>query len=96
MRRARTVNVDPEAVYRVLVEDCAASADERDGFTRLWPDCVEWRFRGNQGQGGKVWFVHDSVYVTCYSEDDNAERAAARARANSRLAELVAASPRQE
>lgn len=76
-------------VYRILVEECSAPEDDY-AFDHHWPDCNEWRFIGNQGFGGKVWAGGHSAapYVTCYPEDDNAERKAARDRANARLAAL--------
>lgn len=87
------MSIDTRAVYRILVEECGANPEEYDdyGFPRLWPECREWRFIGNQGFGGKIWHDAGKVYVTCYSEDDNPMRKAAREAANRRLAELVIA-----
>jgi hypothetical protein len=77
------------AVYRVLVEECDAPTDDM-GFGSHWPECREWRFQGNQGFGGKVWWDGRRAYVTCYQEDDNPQRKAARDAANVRLAALDA------
>jgi hypothetical protein len=78
-----------EQVYQVLVEECDAQPDEITGFLLHWPDSVEYRFIGNQGFGGKVWYSRfNGVYVTNYPETDTPERQAARERANARLREL--------
>lgn len=77
-----------EAIYDVLVEECGAwdSPDHREAFAVLFPGCVEYRFQGSLGFGGKVWANRGSVYVNCYLEDLTPERAEAIRRANARLA----------
>lgn len=62
-------------IYDVLV-DCGAAEGDRDAFKRHWPDCVEYRFVGALGFGGKLWANSGRVYVTCYREDETPERLA--------------------
>lgn len=80
-----------DAVYDVLVEECGALDDdqERHSFKLLWPECVEFRFQGRLGFGGKVWHNRRRVYVTCYPEDQIPERLAMIERANERLAAVA-------
>jgi hypothetical protein len=80
-----------EDVYAILVEEVDADPRHESSFLAHWPECREYRFIGNQGFGGKVWAagtVSQVPYVTCYPEDDNPVRKAARDRANSKLVEL--------
>ena len=81
------------AIYDVLVEECGANdtPDERDSFRRCWPACIEYRFVGELGMGGKIWASRrtQTVRVTCYAEDETPERSAAIKRANDRITELV-------
>lgn len=82
---------DNTAIYQILVEECGAPSGPRHfyAFDAVFPDCGEYRFIGNQGFGGKVWAggYCGPSYVTCYPEDDNPERKAARDRANARIKE---------
>lgn len=81
-------------VWRILVEECQASAVHFDEmafvieFSRpsSFPGAREWRFQGCLGFGGKFRFP--ALSVDCYPEDSNPEREAALTRANLRLAEL--------
>lgn len=81
-------------VYQILIEECGADPSiwVINNFPELWPKCKEYRFIGNQGFGGKIWspgtMDRNHAMVTCYSEDDNPERKAARDRANERLTAL--------
>lgn len=76
------------AVWQVLVEECGAwNGDEHAlrAFEHHWPGCVEYRFQGKLGFGGKVWANMGRVYVTCYPEDSTREREGMIAAANARL-----------
>lgn len=85
-----TCPIPLEEVWQVLKEECNADDVVRQDFERHWPDCVEYRFAGNQGSGGKIYSANGHIYVGCYPEQDNDERLAARKRANARLDELLA------
>lgn len=82
---------DADAVYDILVSTCGAfdSPDNRKQFRCHYPDCVEYRFQGELGFGGKVWSERGLVWVTCYSEDENDTRRAMIQRANEMLGTLV-------
>lgn len=75
-------------VWDVLVRETGAPADELDPFIFHWPTCVEYRFMGSLGFGGKVWWNSGRVYVTCYQEDETPERLATIDRTNAALAAL--------
>ena len=86
-------DVIKNAIYDILVEECNAPESLRDNFLYHFPECREYRFQGNQGFGGKVWFAYyngkqDSVFVSCYPEDEKFVDNEARVRANNRLKEL--------
>lgn len=55
-----------------------------------FPDCIEFRFVGSLGFGGKVWSTSRDrpAYVNCYSEDETPERLKVIEQANARLAAL--------
>ena len=88
------MNIDLDAAYTVLVEECGARDDDQrqhflvavEGFKRF-----EYRFMGALGFGGKLWLSVGlrELYVTCYREDETPARLAMIERANARLAELV-------
>lgn len=86
---------DPFAVYDVLVEECGADESDRErvAFARHWPECREYRFIGNLGFGGKVWWNARRCYVTCYPEDESPHRREHMDRANARLAALITPAP---
>lgn len=75
----------PEAVWEILVEEAGAWADDLPQFQHHWPGCVEYRFQGRLGFGGKVWANQGQVYVTCYPEDSTREREAIILACNKRL-----------
>jgi len=80
------------AVYDVLIEECGASDKGRDRDAFIYtqtkkPICVEWRFCGKLGFGGKFW-NNSKFYISCYSENETAERLAMINAANARLTEL--------
>lgn len=83
------MSLDLDAIYDVLVDDCGASEKHRHYFSSVFPGCREFRFGGSLGFGGKVWSVHEKVYVTYYPEDETPERRAATERANVRLKEIA-------
>lgn len=82
---------DSDAVYDILVAVCGAydSSDARKQFRCRWPECVEYRFQGDLGFGGKVWAERGRVWVTCYSEDETDARRVMIQYANERLGTLV-------
>lgn len=76
-------------IWDILVTECGARDDLFREFQATWPRCVEFRFSGNLGFGGKVWANKGRVYVTCYREDETPERLTAIEIANKRLRELL-------
>lgn len=82
---------DHDGIYDVLVEVCGApeGQDRREDFARHWPGCVEYRFGGLLGFGGKVYWTGGRLYVNCYPEDRTPERATMIERASAHLARFV-------
>lgn len=80
-----------DTIYDILVAECGAPDNERDRFEFSvgFPKCVEWRFCGRLGFGGKVWWARGELFVSCYPEDATPERDAMVAAANERLAQIV-------
>jgi hypothetical protein len=82
-----------EEVVRILVEECGAEPDFliRYGFIEAvtTSGVEEWQFVGSLGFRGKIW--PDAMRVSCYREDETPARLSMIARANERLAELMAA-----
>ncbi len=76
-------------VWAILVDECGARDDAFMEFICNWPKCVEFRFGGKLGFGGKVWADRDRIHVTCYPEDMTDERRAIIERTNDRLSKLV-------
>lgn len=90
----------PETTFRaavqILKEECSNVPDCDDFLveqftTQPWG---EWRFCGNLGFGGKLYFStyphrNPDLYVDCYPEDNTPERAALIQKVNLRLAELL-------
>lgn len=82
-----------DAVFDILVEECGAPAIMREEFKLNWPGCIEYRFKGLLGFGGKVWASHTPggrVAVSCYPEDRTTRRDAIVKAANDRLRALSA------
>lgn len=82
-----------DAVWAVLL-DLGAHPD-RSGFDRHWPACIEYRFGGYLGSGGKVYATRSlrsgwTIYVGCYPEDRNEIRDRMIDAANSLLREVTA------
>lgn len=63
-------------VWELLVAYCGAKPSQYSAFDEDWPECREFRFQGNLGFGGKVWFQeHDRrARVSCYPEDLTEQR----------------------
>lgn len=72
-------------VWAILAKECGARPEMPDDFPRQWPKCVEYRFIGALGFGGKIWATREGWYVTNYPENDTPERNEMRARANKAL-----------
>jgi hypothetical protein len=84
---------DSRAIWRVLVEECgrSASAVMAEQFVLAQArGCIEFRFQGALGFGGKFWNYDGRWFVKCYPEDETPERLRMIAAANARLAELKA------
>ena len=66
------------AIYDTLVEHAGASESWRENFVHAQqitdPICVEYRFQGRLGFGGKFWrtpsFNYPTWYVNAYIEDE--------------------------
>lgn len=66
-------------VWDILVEHAGAREDDREAFVIVASErarrCLEYRFMGKLGFGGKVWLWNDPhAYVSCYREDETRER----------------------
>ena len=77
-----------ESVKTVLVQQCGASPLALRDLGVHWPQCIEYRFQGALGFGGKLWANNGRWYVTCYLEDVTEERFLMIQHANKRLAVL--------
>jgi hypothetical protein len=75
-------------IFDILVDECGARESEREDFFHHWPECVEYRFQGKLGFGGKVFCSGGKVWVSCYLEDETPERNEIIKRANDRIAAL--------
>lgn len=81
----------PSKVYEILIAECGAANSQsavldfcREFSLPIPPS--EWRFQGNLGFGGKLYFERGKFRVGCYPEDRTPERIAMIDRANTRLA----------
>jgi hypothetical protein len=84
-------------LYDVLVKE--AGAYDGDGEKNTFVQAAlshdenhsfEYRFQGTLGFGGKVWLWNGPApYVTCYKEDETAERKAVVDRTNAELKRLM-------
>lgn len=83
-------------VFDILVEHAGASERHRRAFVHAqvhdeYP-CLEYRFQGALGFGGKFWrnpsFNHQGWYVNCYREDETKEWRKIIERTNAALAEV--------
>ena len=71
-----------EEVWRMLVETCGASQHEDDMACFVCyaqeDDPLEYRFQGNLGFGGKLYFhvavAGSPLRVACYPEDETPDR----------------------
>jgi hypothetical protein len=62
-------------IFDLLVTQVAANEDDREAFLYAQAQgCVEWRFCGSLGFGGKFWNNGQRWYITCYQEDETSER----------------------
>ena len=79
-------------IWDILVKMCGANEEMRKDFLALQTSdhpAREFRFMGNLGFGGKVWFNNDRVYVNFYREDHTPEREAMAEKANEALMKKV-------
>lgn len=85
--------VQADAIYDILVEHCGASnsAFSRDLFvsTQTCSTCVEYRFQGAIGFGGKFWVNDERLYVSCYPEEETPKVLKMIEAANTALAEFL-------
>jgi hypothetical protein len=80
-------------IWDILVEVCGADEGGRDQFLALQTSdnaAREFRFIGDLGFGGKVWFsgAGNVERVSCYPEDSNLAREAMIEKANEALREM--------
>lgn len=78
-----------DMIYDILVSECGAEEEWRANFLYHFPQCVEYRFGGTLGLGGKIWANNGRIYVSCYPEDLTEERKSVIERANLRLAVCI-------
>jgi hypothetical protein len=87
------VKIDWNEVYDILVDTCGAPEESRSWFTAYEGKFTEFRFQGNLGFGGKIYYKnaltskgHQKVLrVMCYPEDVNVERTRSILQVNARL-----------
>lgn len=72
-------------VWDILVAEAGASEAQRTDFVHSFPT-PEYRFQGDLGFGGKVWYDHGRIKVNCYTEDITNERLDIISRVNAKLA----------
>jgi len=83
-------------IWTILVEECGASEDSVVGRGNFVPFLLtepsgglsEYRFQGEIGFGGKIYFNPRQFYVGCYTEEETPYVLLMIARANARLQEL--------
>lgn len=63
-----------DRIWSILERYAGAYPRDKDQFIRHWPECMEFRFCGSLGFGGKVWYNGEKAYIDCYSEDLNPDR----------------------
>lgn len=90
MRPGALTEDEADAIYTALVEEAGAPDDEydREMFVRSAAGVLplEWRFQGQLGFGGKLYFDGEGPpRVDCHPHDRNDEREAIIARTNERL-----------
>jgi hypothetical protein len=89
---SRTLTIEQaKQVWSVLVAQGATEDSERwrvDFIRTQVYGCVEYRFQGNLGFGGKFWNSGGKWYVTCYPEDATPERRSLISAVNECLAKL--------
>jgi hypothetical protein len=76
-------------IFDTFVKHAGAPEDLRAQFMHHWPRCIEFRFQGSLGFGGKVWSNGGTVYVNCYREDETPEMLEMMALVNTKLSQLV-------
>jgi hypothetical protein len=76
-------------IFDTLVEYAGAPESLWLQFMHQWPQCVEFRFQGSFGFGGKVWSNGGTVYVNCYREDETSEMLETMALVNTKLRQLI-------
>lgn len=80
-----------ERIYDILVEHCSAHNDarEKQSFVHAQVEgCIEWRFQGALGFGGKFWNNAGRWYVNGYPEEMTPERETIVQKANAQLITL--------
>jgi len=67
---------DVVQIFAVLVNRCDCDRDHGPALIRylLENKNGEYRFQGNLGFGGKLYFNNDKCYVSCYSNDESPKR----------------------
>lgn len=78
-----------KAVYQILIDECGAQASDPLGFVSEFTSdepCMEWRFQGSLGFGGK--FRYPRMSVDCYREDETPQRLKSIEATNKRLNEF--------
>jgi hypothetical protein len=80
-----------DSIYDILVHYAGASPNERDRAMFIYHQekgCLEYRFGGLLGFGGKFWTDGGRWRVTCYREDETKEARKILAKTNEVLARL--------
>lgn len=75
-------------IFDILKEAGVAEGDRADFIITQMRGCVEYRFGGKLGYGGKFWNYHDSWYVNYYQEDKTRDRDSIVKTVNKKLVKL--------
>lgn len=91
MEMEETMTADEaNAVYDILQREAGAPESMREDFIfhQTQEVCVEYRFQGSLGFGGKFWRNVSGWYVDCYPEDNNDYRKHVQHQTNEALKKL--------
>lgn len=72
----------------ICKEFCGATDEQFDGIWYSRGGLTEWRFQGDFGFGGKLWWDGRSFCITFYREDHTLKREEARDKANKAMSDL--------
>lgn len=81
--------MNKSTVWSILEEYAGAPSGMKSNFMYNWPECREFRFCGNLGFGGKIWWDGEKAFVSCYTEHMTPEIKKIINKTNARLNEHI-------